>query len=195
MGCDADCLLADRSIDYKQNLLRLQKLLQLFEFLNQRFIDFLPARRVENVDVSSVWLTPFKCSGGDALNIPLIRIGSVNRDFNLLSQRRELPNRGRPLQIARNQSRRVTLFLQKTRQLSGRSRLAGTVESYDQNARRFFEIEWRSVASKERSQLIMEDFHDLLARRDAAKDSFPERLSPHPANEFLRDLKINISLK
>ena len=38
----------------------------------------------------------------------------------------------------------------------------------------------------------MENFYDLLPRRDAAKHGFPERLFFYPGNEFLRDLKIDI---
>ena len=173
----------------------MQKFFQLFQFLNQRHIDLLPARCVENVDVGPFPILPFHCRGGGASNIFLARIGSVNRDFNLLPQCGELFNRGWPLQIARNQSRRVTFLFQKTRQLGGGSRLAGAVEAYNQDARPFVENEWRGVASEQRGQLIMENFHDLLPRRDAAKDRFAERLFPHAANEVLRDLKIDISLE
>ena len=81
------------------------------------------------------------------------------------------------------------------RQLSGRSGFARTVESYNQNPARVVEIEWRSVASEQSGQLIMENFYDLLPRGDAANDGFPERFFPHAANEFLCDLKIDISLQ
>src|SRR5436190_4111732 len=195
MVCDADRLLAGCSIDYEQSLLRLQKFLQPFQFLNQCRIDFLPTRGIENVDVEPLPILPFQCRAGGAPNILLTGIGSVNRNFNLLPQCGELFNRGRPLQIARNQSRRVTLLFQKKRQLGRGSRLAGAVETHNQDARRTVEIEWRGVASEQRGQLIMENFHDLLPGRDAAKDRFPERLFPHAANEVLRDLKIDVSLE
>src|SRR5206468_8484705 len=99
---------------------RVQKFLQLLEFLNQRFIDFLPACGVENVNV---WSGAFdstqdrlrsclsKCCRYRALNIFLVQIRCIDWNINLFPERYKLLDRRRALQIARDQRRAMTLCL------------------------------------------------------------------------------------
>ena len=53
MGCHADGLLAGCSIDHQQRLLGPQKFFQLFQFLNQRCVDFLATSGIEDVEAMS----------------------------------------------------------------------------------------------------------------------------------------------
>src|SRR5437016_4217237 len=119
MSCDTDCLLARCRIHDEQSFLRLQKFFQLFEFLNERLVDFLPACRVEDVNGGASSSEPRRGSGSvrdvagtlpsrlcqrcrcGALNVFLAWIGSENRHVNLFPERYELLDRCRTLQIAR----------------------------------------------------------------------------------------------
>src|SRR5438067_11946293 len=50
----------------------------------------------------------------------------------------------------------------------------------------------RGIASKERSQLVVENFYDLLPWRNTANNCFTQRFLPDASNEFSCDLKIDI---
>src|SRR6266404_4578065 len=60
MSRNADRLLTGRRIDNQQCFLWLQKSFQLLQLLNQRDIDLLPARRVENFDIAPRALMPLE---------------------------------------------------------------------------------------------------------------------------------------
>src|SRR5438874_11251670 len=120
MGRHADSLLAGCRINDEQGFLWLQKFLQVFEFPYQRFIDFLAACCVEDVNARSasfdsaqetLWSRPAKCCRRGALNIFLARIRSSDRHVNLFAERYELLDGRRPLQIARDKHRSIILFL------------------------------------------------------------------------------------
>src|SRR5260370_8926177 len=88
-----------------------EKVFEVIELLNQRGIDFLPGSRLEDLDFS--WVSILRCNRGSrgALDIFLTRIRGENRNVNLFSERGELFDRGRSLQIQGNQCGHATLFL------------------------------------------------------------------------------------
>ena len=193
---DAHRLLAGRGVGDEEDFLRLEEFLQLLEFLDQRLVDFLPAGGVENLDVAALrsagpgdWRRPARLTSFSPA------CGRENRDADLLAERRELLDRGGALQIARDEKRRAALLLQQVRQLRRRGRLAGAVQADHQDARRLVEIQRLGVAAEQRGQLVVEDFDDLLAGRDAAEDFLAERLFLDPRDEILRDLEIDVRLE
>ena len=99
MRRDIHRLLTGRSIDDKQCFLRLQKSFELLKLLDQRDIDFLPPSGVEDVDVASRSLVPFERRARRALDIFLTRIWLENGNVDLFSERSELFDRCRSLQI------------------------------------------------------------------------------------------------
>ena len=62
---------------------------------------------------------PFERGGSRTLNIFLVRIGSENWNVDLFSERGELLNRGRSLQIAGDQRWGTSFFFKQPRQLGG----------------------------------------------------------------------------
>src|SRR5205085_3960114 len=69
---DTHRLLARRRVNHQKGFLWLQKLLQFFQFLDQRFIDLLPASSVENGNIVIILTLDRGCRS--ALLIFLIRI-------------------------------------------------------------------------------------------------------------------------
>src|SRR5437762_10991403 len=86
----------------------------------------------------------------------------------------------------------MTLILQKPRHPRRRIRLAGPNKTNNQNTPLILEVKRREITYEQRSQLVMEDFYDLLTGRDAAENSFAERFCFYPPDEFSGDLKIYI---
>ena len=188
-------LLAGRRVSHEQNLLRLQEFLQLPDLFDQRRVDLLPPGRVENLHVADLRLGPFQTRGRGAADIFLLRRRRVNRHAHLPGQSRELLNRGRPMQIARDQERETSLFLEQSGELGRRSGLARAVESHQKNARRLFEIQRRRVTTQERRHLVVENLHHLLPGRHTAQHFLAQRFLLHPRDEPLRHLKIDIRLE
>ena len=110
MSHDADRLLTSRRICHKQNFLRLQEIAQSLQFLDQRLINFLATRGIENVDVvARIGLRPNRCRGC-AQDILLVGWRRENRDVDLPAKRGELFDRRRTLQIHCDQTRSMTLL-------------------------------------------------------------------------------------
>src|SRR5882762_1050000 len=105
-------LLAGRRVDHQQSLLWLQKSFELLKFFDQRDVDFLAASGIEDVDVTARFLVPSQGRGRGPLNIFLTRVRLEDWNIGLFSERRELLDRGRPLQIERDQIRTAALFLE-----------------------------------------------------------------------------------
>ena len=76
MGCYAYRLLSGRRIHNKENFLWLQEIFELLQLLNQRFVEFLPARCIKDIDVS--WFFIVQGSGRSALHISFAGTGCEN---------------------------------------------------------------------------------------------------------------------
>src|SRR5436853_7418816 len=140
MGRNADRLLTGCGVDHQQRLLRLKKSFQLLEFFYQRDIDFLAAGRVENVDVAARPFMPLQRCSRRPRDVFLVRVRFEDRDLDLFAEGCELIDRRRTFQVQSDQIWTSSLLLEQTGQLGGRSCLAGTVESDNQNSMRFIEI-------------------------------------------------------
>ena len=195
MGGNADRLLSRRRVRNEQDLLRFQEFLQLFDFLDERRVDFLSARGIENLDVAALFRGPIKARGRRAAHIFFLRIRSVNRDLDLPAERGQLLDRRRPLQIAGDEERRASLLLEIPGQLGGRRRFSSAVQSHYQNARRFFQIQRRGVTAQQRRQFVMKNFNNLLPGRDTSEHFFAERLLLDAGDELLRDLEIDVGFE
>ena len=148
---NTDGLLPGRRVNDKQSFLRLQKLFERFEFVEQRLVDFLAASRVENTDVSCLLILPFECRRRHTLNVLLLWIWNKRRNVNLLSERGKLLDRSRSLQIAGNECGRAILLFQQARQFRGRSGFARTIQPDNQNSPGFTHIKRRAIAAEEPS--------------------------------------------
>src|SRR5262249_23721850 len=128
---------------------RMQKFFELLQLTHQRLIDFLSARRIENL---YTWphrrSRRLKRGSSDTLHVLLARLGNMHRDVDLSSKGRELFNSGRPLRIACDERWHVALFFEQQRQLGSRCRLPGAVEPDDQNPCCILEAKWLRIASQ-----------------------------------------------
>src|SRR5206468_6133054 len=116
MRCNADRLLAGGSIDDEQGFLRPQKSFELLKLFNQGEINFLATRGVEDgLPRRSLGgggsMYPFDRCARRALDTLFARIHRENRNVDLFSERCELLDGCRSLQIQGNQRRRASLFL------------------------------------------------------------------------------------
>src|SRR4029077_20968944 len=89
----------------------------------------------------------------------------------------------------------MTLSFEQSRQLGGRSRFAGTIQSNNQNSCRLLKIERRRIAAEQDRQFVMENFDDLLTGRNAAQYFFAKCFRFDAPDKFFRDLKIDISFE
>ena len=119
MGGNADRLLPRRRVRNQQDLLRFQEFLQVLNFLDERRVDFLAARCIENLDITALFRGPIETCRRRAAHIFFLRIRSVNRDLDLAAERGQLLDGRRPLQIAGDEERRASLLFQKPRELGG----------------------------------------------------------------------------
>ena len=99
------------------------------------------------------------------------------------------------MQVARDQHRAAPLLLEQLGQLGGRGRFSRAVEADHHDPARLVELERFGVATEQRRQLVVEDFDDLLSRRDAAQHLLPERLLAHARDERLGHLEVHVRLQ
>ena len=111
MRRDTDGLLSRGRIRHQQDFLRLQKFFELLYFLDQRRVDLLPSRCVENLDVAALLRRPIETRRRGTQHIFFREVRRVNRHLHLTAQRGELLDRRGPLQVTRDQQRRAPLFL------------------------------------------------------------------------------------
>src|SRR5262249_36407488 len=88
MGCYTDRLLSGRRIHNEENFLWLQEIFELLQLLNQRFVEFLPACRVKDIDVS--WCLILQGRGSSALHIFFAGAGYENGHIDFFAERRQL---------------------------------------------------------------------------------------------------------
>jgi len=113
----------------------------------------------------------------------------------LLAQRNQLLDGGGPVEIQRVKKGGFALALEPAGELGGGGGLARAVEAYQEDARRGGEVERGGVATQEGGQLVLENFDDLLAGRDAAQHVFAQRLGLDPCDEVLGHLVVDISFQ
>src|SRR5690606_9051415 len=116
---------------------------------------------------------------------------------DLLAQGLELVDRRRTVHVQRRQQRRAALPLQPPRQLRRRRRLTRALEPHQQDHRRRGrrELERRTAPAQQGDQLVVNDLHDLLARRDGPEHALAERTLLHPRQEVPRELVVDVGLQ
>jgi hypothetical protein len=97
---DAYSLLACSSITDDEDFLRLQKIPEVFEFLDEGFIQLLATGRIENLDIATCGIAPVQRLPGDLENISLAFLWAENGDVDLLSQHGQLIDGGWAVKVA-----------------------------------------------------------------------------------------------
>jgi len=87
------------------------------------------------------------------------------------------------------------LRFQETGQLGRGCGFSRSIESNDENACGFVEVEFGGIASKDGAEFFVKNFYDLLAWSDAAEDGLTECSLFDFRYEILCDLKVNICVQ
>ena len=175
---------------------RLGHVLDRDELGHQLVVDVQPARRVDDDDVE-----PERAGFGERAPRARHRIELAGRIVH--ARRRLLPDdvqlldRGRTLDVGRDEQRMASLLLQPHRQLAGRRRLAGALQPEQQDHPRTLRrrLEAALGRAEERHHLVADDLDDLLRRRQAAQDVLPHRAVAHPVDERLDDLEVDVGFE
>jgi hypothetical protein len=192
---DAYGLLSGGGIADDEDFLRLEKIAELLEFLDERLIEFLSAGGVEDLHIAACRGTPVEALLGDLEHIGLAFFGAENRDIDLAAEDGELVDGGWAMEVARDEKWRTALGFQQAGQLGGGGGFSRTVEADDENAGGLVEVQLGGVASEECAEFLVENFYDLLAGSHAAENSFAEGLLLDLGYEILRNLEVDIGIE
>ena len=192
---DAYGLLPSGGIADDENFLRLEKIAELLEFLNEWFVEFLAACGVEDLHIAACRGAPVESLLGDLEHIGLAFFGAENRDIDLAAEDGELVDGGGAMEVARDEKWRAALGFQQAGQLSRGGGFSCAVEANDEDASGLVEVQLGGVASKECAEFLVKNFYDLLAGRHAAENGFAEGLLLDLGYEILRDLEVDIGIE
>ncbi len=190
---DGDGFLAGHRVEHEQDVRRLRRLPHRGELLHQRLVDVQAPGRVEDDHVPALTarlLDPV----GDRLN----RVWPCkDGDLELAAELLELLDGGRAREVGRDERGRVPFLAQEKRELRGGGRLARALQAGEQDHGRRLagERELRAAAPHQRRQLLVDDRHDLLARREALGHVGAERPLAYARDEVLDDLEVDVGLE
>src|SRR5262249_51314556 len=109
----------------------------------------------------------------------------------------ELVDRRRALQVGGDERRLPTLAGEQERELAGSGGLPRALQAREQDRgrRALREREARVRGAEKLRQLLLDDLHDLLARRQALADVLPESALAHVGDEVLDDAEVDVRLE
>jgi hypothetical protein len=191
----ADGLLSGGRVTDEEHLLWNEQFLQLFEFLQERLVDFLASGGVIDLHISTLLLAPGRGLPAHAENVGLSGLWLKHRNADLIAQGGKLFDSGGALKVASDQQGRLALGFQQAGKLGARSRFACTVETDHEDSPGFGEVKRSGIPTEQISEFILKDFDDLLAWRDAAQNVLSERSALDARDKFLGDPEMNISLE
>ncbi len=121
----------------------------------------------------------------------------VDRDLDLPAQLLELLDRSRPLEVGGDEGRLLALLAEEQGELRRGGRLSRSLQAREEDDRRrpAGERELRAPAPHQRGQLLVDDLHDLLPRRQALEHVLAERALAHALDELLDDLEVDVRLE
>ena len=147
----------------------------VLELVHERVVDLQPAGGVDDDRVLTLGacLLDARARGGHGV----LALAGGDRDLELTAELLELRDRGGTLEVGGDEERRAAVLAQHERELAGGRRLPGALEPDEEDHRRRPAGEGEpGVAPAHRPrELLVDDLHDLLARREALRDLLPER--------------------
>ena len=153
-----------------------------------------PTGRVQDHDVEAFLARGFEAEPRRSDGI--LAVERVDRDLDLLAELLELVDRCGSLEVARDERGPLAVLPKEQGELCGRGRLARALQAREEDhRRRTSEREARVTRAHERGELLVDDLHDLLARRQALEDVLPERALLHRRGEVAGDLEVHVRLE
>src|SRR5262245_16647559 len=189
---DVDGFLTCHRVEHEQNVRGLRDVADALELVHQLLVHVQAAGGVEDDRVGVELFDPV---ADDRDRIAAVF--AVHGNLDLLAELLELVDRRRALQVGGDEAGLPPFLPQQQRELRGGRRLARALEpgEQDHRGRPTGEGELRAAGAHQGRQLVVDDLHDLLARRDALQDLLTERPLPDLSNEVLDDLEVDVGLE
>ena len=179
----------------EEDLARLRLGLDALELRHEIVVDLQAARRVDDDGRNAETL-----GFGDAVLGDRDRIVgrlAVDRQIDLLAERLQLRDRGRPVDVGGDEQRPPSLLFEPKRELARMGRLAGTLpaDEHDRRRGRVAEEQSRLRAAHERHQFVVDDFDDGLRRRERGQHVGADRLFLDGVDELFGDGEVDVGFE
>ena len=155
-----------------------------------------PAGRVHDHDVAALRGRRLDAVARDGDRVAA-RAALEHGHVDLASERLELLDRGRALQVAGHERGLQALLDEQVRELAGGRRLAGALQAAEEDDGRRLggERELRARGSEQLGQLLVDDLHDLLAGCQAREHLLADRALAHGGDERLDHAEVDVGLE
>ena len=188
---DIDRLLAERAVGDEQHLVGLHARAKFLHLLDQIRVDLKAAGGVEDHAVRRGGQRRAEAGGAEGGHI-LGRAVRVETEFLLLRQDFQLIDGGGAVDVGADDERAIAAFFEELAELGGRGGLARAVEADHQDFQRPHAGEFGRALAEQGDELVVDDFDDLLAGRDALEHILADALGLHARDEVAGDLEMHI---
>ena len=176
--------------------MRLDGCLDIFQLLHKLLVNVQTARRVDKQHVVAMPARMFICRlrNGDRVALALLK----HRNVELAADDLELVNGGRAIDVAGHQQRPAALTLFKIPcQLGDVRRFTRALQAdkHDDRRRRVGHANAALPAAHQGTQLVVDDFDDLLRRRQAFQNILAHCLFADAGDKILDHAEVDVSLE
>ena len=126
-----------------------------------------------------------------------VRLRCKYRYRQLPAELGQLVNRRRTINVRRNQVGLVPVITQIDRKFAGRGRFTRALESHqhDRHRPRALEIQLLMTRAHQFGELLIDDFYNLLPRRQTGQNILPQRPGLNIRNELFNNPEMHIRLQ
>src|SRR5687768_2770171 len=193
---DLHGVLAGHAIRDEQNLVGLDRLLELLELLHHLVVDLEATGGVDENDAIARAARLVDAVSGDLHDVLMPALG-VHGNVELLAERLELVDRGRPIDIGGDESRLTAFGLELARQLGRRGRFPGALQAdhHDDGRRHRAQLQTLASLAQHRGELVVDDLHQLLGGRYGLELRDADRLLLDALEELARQREVDVRLQ
>ena len=194
---NVDRVLPGQAVDDEQSFRRGRHIGDGLHFGHQLGVDMEPAGGIKDEDVEALKLCRLHGALGDIHRL-LARHDGQGRNAGLFAQNGELFLRCRTVDVERRHHDLLAVpFRQPLGDLCGRRRFTGALQTHhhDDGRRRHGQFKITRFAAEHVHERIVDDFDDLLARRDRFQDRLADCLLRDLVDEGPDDRQRNVCLK
>ena len=190
------CILTGHGVYHEQGFIRIDGLLDGFDFLHHLLVNRQTAGSIDNHQVIPLSLRFMNGIQGN-LNRVLTVDFTVYGYTHLFAQHFQLFNRSRTIHVTSYQQRlAVLLGLEHTSQLTGKGCLTRTLQTRHQdNGRTTFQLEFGSFATHQLGQFVVYDLHHQLTWLHSCQYILAQRLFLHRISKVLGNLIVYVGIK
>ncbi len=190
-----DRLLAGHGIHDQQRLRWHDRSGDAHQLIHHRVVDVEPAGGVQDHHVEAPLLRDVEARSGD-LECRCADRPRVDLDADLVAQLHELVDRGRPIDVSRDEEWLLASLAEPNGQLRGRGRLPGTLQAdHHHDGWAGVEPQLVPLPAQHRDQLVVDDLHDLLPGVQAAQQVGADGAFADVRHEVLDHAEVDIRLE